>query len=1006
MEGAGAHFLIPDEALEAKIRVKGTRLLAQMGGAGRARWGSLSSFSPLNRAWAFHELMEWTVKDPAFKTALFQFIDLLPSLPDNKALYTHLCEYLTPAATEGKPWLQSLLRIGRLAPALTGGLLRKQFDTTARQFVAAGNETELAAHFHANAARGMATTIDLLGEAVLTEGEANTFLLRNLNILSAMKRELARYPKPSMSDITVDGVVLPRVNLSVKISALVPAIDPAAPARSLAELKERLRPILHYALESGAHIHFDMEHEALRELTLQLFESIFSEDDFRKGPSAGIVVQAYLRESERDLRRLIAWARRMERPIAIRLVKGAYWDTEVIHAAQRGWPSPVWLEKAESDAQFEKLSLLLLENADILAPAFASHNVRSLAHAMAQADRLGIDPRRYEFQILYGMGGPLAQALLNGGYRVREYCPVGEFLPGMAYLVRRLLENSSNEGFIHALDTTSDPGELLQNPVLRLFSSHPSPSSASPPPAPGFHGFQNTADTDFTRPGAYTAIREAIGSLRLKERYPLVIGGKEVFTSDTRPSLNPTHPDTPLALWSNGGRGEADAAVAAARAAQPGWEKVPAEKRAAAIDRLGEAIAARRPFFTALIALEAGKPLPDADAEVSEAVDFCHFYAHEMRRLGTPRLTQKVPGEENWLLHLPRGVGVIIAPWNFPLAILCGMSVAALVTGNSVVVKPAEQTSVVASEWFSLLAPSGIPPGVANLVTGEGEIVGAHLVQHPDVDLIAFTGSRDVGLAIWEQAGKTSPRQQNLKKVVCEMGGKNAIIVDNSADPDEAIPAILRSAFGYAGQKCSAASRLIVLQEIHDHFLQRLVDAAAQVPLGDPTTAGTVIGPVIDAEARQRIEEAIRRGAREATLAYRGTVPVGGYFAPPTIFSNVSPESFLARDEIFGPVLSVLKASDIGEAISLANQSRYALTGGIFSRTPSSLARARRELRVGNLYINRGITGAIVERQPFGGFHMSGGGTKAGGTSYLEHFLFQRVVTENLVRRGFSEDLL
>lgn len=996
MEGEGATaFLTPDDVVEAKVQVKGSRLFAMMGAAPSPR--------ALSKGWVFTQLMEWTMKDAAFKTALFRFVDLLPSLTTNEALFAHLREYLPPTATEGKPWVQDLLGLGKWAPGLTGGIIRTQLLAMARQFVAAENETEMATHFHANAARGMATTIDLLGEAVLTQGEANTFLLRNLNLLSAMTRELALHQKPSLSDFSVDGVRLPRLNLSLKISALAPLIDPADPERSIPELKERLRPILHHAAESHALIHFDMEHYRLKELTLRLFESIFEEEEFHQAPATGIVIQAYLRESEADLRRLVTWARRMGRRITIRLVKGAYWDSETIYAQQQGWPSPVWSEKAESDAQFEKLSLILLENIDIVEPAFATHNVRSVAHAMAQGDRLGIDPRTYEFQALYGMAGPLKSALIQSGYRVREYCPMGELLPGMAYLVRRLLENTSNEGFIRALDTTRNTQELLQNPVYLLSSSRP--SAATSRREEESSRFRNSANTDFTQPRARAptelALREARGLL--KEKYPLIIGGKEVIPSDFLPSLNPSHPSVPLAMWGSGGRGEADAAVEAARRAQPAWEATPVEQRARCLERLSGLLEEKRPFFTALAILEAGKPREDADAEVSEAIDFCRFYASEMRRIGAPQLTQRVLGEESLLTHRARGVGVIIAPWNFPLAILCGMSVAALVAGNAVVIKPAEQTSVLAAEWFALLEKSGVPPGVANLIMGRGEIVGVHLVKHPGVDLIAFTGSRAVGLSIWEQAGKTAPGQETLKKVVCEMGGKNAMIIDTSADLDDAIPAALHSAFSYAGQKCSALSRLIVLNDVYDHFTPRFIAAAAVVPVGDPATPGTVIGPVIDAEACARIESTIQEASKSATLAFRGVAPFEGFFIPPAIFTDVTPNSFLAQEEVFGPVVAILRAKDISEAIQIANGTRYALTGGLFSRTPSSLERARRELRVGNLYLNRSITGAIVQRHPFGGFLMSGGGTKAGGESYLENFLFQQITTENQVRRGFSE---
>ena len=330
------------------------------------------------------------------------------------------------------------------------------------------------------------------------------------------------------------------------------------------------------------------------------------------------------------------------------------------------------------------------------------------------------------------------------------------------------------------------------------------------------------------------------------------------------------------------------------------------------------------------------------------------------------------------------------------------MTVAPLVAGNTVIMKPAEQTSVIAAIFLEILTAAGVPAGAVNFLPGYGEEVGAHLVAHAKIDFIAFTGSRAVGTKIWETAGRTPPGQANLKKVVCEMGGKNVLIIDNDADLDEAIPAALYSAFGFSGQKCSALSRLIVLDEVHDKFTARLIEAAGATPIGDPAHPGTVVGPVIDAEAQQKIRAMIEQGKTEATLAWQGATPAEGYFVAPTIFTGVKPGVAIAREEIFGPVLAVIRVKHLDEAIAVANATDYALTGGLFSRSPVALARAEQELMCGNVYLNRAITGAIVERHPFGGFRMSGGGTKAGGRGYLENFLFPRAIAENVMRRGFT----
>jgi RHH-type proline utilization regulon transcriptional repressor/proline dehydrogenase/delta 1-pyrroline-5-carboxylate dehydrogenase len=989
-----AQFLQPEPAVEAAVRAVGESLFKLM--------EAHPSPGILSKKGAYARIMEWSMRDPAFKAQLFRFVDVLPTLDSSAEIVRHLREYLGDKAVELSPAMRTGLAAAGLAPALVAGPVRANVESMARQFVAGTSPDDLVRRLRSNAAAGIATTIDLLGETVVSESEADAFLRRNIDVLETVARAVGGDAASCFSDLGPGGA-LPRVNLSVKVSALTPEVHPADPLRSVDRLKERLRPILRRAGQLGAFINFDMESYAFKDLTLSLFRSILEEDEFRGRPAVGIAIQAYLRDSERDLRGLIGWARSAGRPIVVRLVKGAYWDYETTLALQRGWPVPVWSRKPESDATYERLSLLLLENAGVAAPAFASHNVRSCAHAIAQADRLGVDPRAYEFQALYGMADGLKSALVASGRRVREYCPVGDLLPGMAYLVRRLLENTSNEGFLRAKDAGgATREELLRSPVEALNAGRP------PAAAPAAASFRNAPCTDFnleeSRARMRGALERAAGDLG--GRHPIVIGGRRISDREMIPSFNPARPGQAVGYWARATEADADAAVAAARAAWPAWAARPAAERAAVLERAAELIEASRFDLSALEVLEAAKPWIEADADISEAVDFCRFYASEMRELGRPRVTQAVPGERDIQVWAPRGVGVAIAPWNFPLAILCGLTAAPLVAGNAVIMKPAEQTTVIAARLMAILSEAGVPPGVVNFLPGFGEDVGARLVAHPGIDFIAFTGSRAVGCRIWETAGKTQPGQANLKKVVCEMGGKNALIIDNDADLDEAIPAALYSAFGYSGQKCSALSRLVVLDGVHDRFVERLLAACASVAVGDPAAPGTLVGPVIDAESCERILGCIERGKREATLAFQSKLPAAiaavGTYVPPTVFVDVPPSASIAREEIFGPVVSVLRARDLDEALHIAMDVDYALTGGLFSRSPSALERAQREYRVGNLYLNRGITGAVVERQPFGGFGMSGGGTKAGGKGYLENFLFPRSIAENVMRRGFT----
>ena len=416
--------------------------------------------------------------------------------------------------------------------------------------------------------------------------------------------------------------------------------------------------------------------------------------------------------------------------------------------------------------------------------------------------------------------------------------------------------------------------------------------------------------------------------------------------------------------------------------------------------------AARRDEIAALEVFEAGKPWKEADGDVCEAIDFCEYYGREMLRIDrSGGVVESPPGEQNRLRYQARGLVAVIAPWNFPLAIPCGMVSAALVTGNCVLLKPAEQTPATASRLVDAFEAGGLPPGVLSFLPGIGEDVGAHLVEHPAVAVIAFTGSREVGLHITAAAAVHRPGQRHVKRVIAEMGGKNPLIVDDDADLDQAVPAIITSAFGFAGQKCSAASRAIVLDAVYDELVPRLVGAARQLRVGHPREMGVQVGPLIDADALARVRDYVRLGETEGRLALapdEARTPSPGWFVPPTIVTDVEPTARVARDEIFGPVLAVFRARDLDHALELANDTDYALTGGFLSRSPANIERVRAELRAGNAYINRGTTGAVVGRQPFGGYGLSGVGSKAGGPDYLFQFLDPRVTTENTLRSGFA----
>ena len=955
-------------------------------------------------------LMDWSMRNEALKLQLFHFVDVLPALRSSREIAQHAREYLGNG-TRGLPELVRWgVRSSSVFPWLTAFAARKGVAQMARTFILACNGAEAVPALYRLRKSPLAFTADILGETAISEREADQYQARYLELIESLAREAAGWPKVGQID-TDDRGDLPRVNVSVKISALYSQIRATDPEAALEQLSQRLRPLLLAAKERGVFINFDMESTALKELTFELFKRLCDESQLKDYPHVGLALQGYLRSSELDLESLIGWARARNRRITIRLIKGAYWDYETVLARQRGWPVPVFQRKADTDAQYERLARRMLESNAYINCAFGTHNVRSIAACMIFAEKGGVSPRNYEFQMLHGMAEPIKRALVKMGYRVRDYCPIGEVLPGMSYLVRRLLENTSNEGFLkNTFHDHASEGALLRDPAAvesdgadagaNGSAKHQYDEDKMDKPA-----FKNEPLTDFTIAANRERMRLAIVQTKanLEKKYPLFIGGKQSWSDQEILSLNPANPPQVVGRVAKGTEADADAALDSARAAFRDWSKTSVENRAAVLERAAELMRQQRFELAALEIFETGKNWVESDADVAEAIDFCDYYAQEMRRLAFRKIG--VPGESGVQHYVPRGVALIIAPWNFPLAILCGMTTAALVAGNTVIMKPAEQSSVVAWQFMEILRLAGVPSGVANFLSGSGAEIGAYLVEHPQVALIAFTGSREVGLKIYEAAGRTAPGQKQLKHVVCEMGGKNAMIIDNDADLDEAIPAALYSAFGYQGQKCSALSRLIILEGIYDRALERLLEAARGLQTGLPEDPGTVVGPVIDETAYKRILQYIEIGKQEGKLAFQGVSPSDeGYFIPPTIFTGISPQARVAQEEIFGPVLCVLKAANLNEALAWANATDYALTGGIFSRSPASIERAKAEIQVGNLYINRSITGAMVSRHPFGGFKMSGGGTKAGGSDYLLNFLLPRVVTENTMRHGFAPE--
>jgi RHH-type transcriptional regulator, proline utilization regulon repressor / proline dehydrogenase / delta 1-pyrroline-5-carboxylate dehydrogenase len=983
-----------------------------------------------SKAFYSDRMMEWSMQDPGTKVQLFRFVDAFPMLKSPEAIYDHLTDYMGQPGVNMPTSMALAIKAGGLLKGVTASQMGKQITGMASKFIAGTDAASALPGLKQLWNDGIAFSVDLLGEACVSDEEADHYRDKYLDLIRNLPEQVASWPANARLERDHLGPI-PRTNVSIKISSLSARCDPIDAEGGIRDLLTRLEPILETARDKGVFVNFDMEQFAFKDMTLDLFFRCCERIKF----DAGLAMQAYLKSGVEDAKRVCDWARGKGRIVSVRLVKGAYWDYETIKAEQMGWVCPVWPSKWQTDACFEAMTKVYLDATPRAGAsggggggvklALGSHNARSIGAALAALESRGQPREAIELQMLHGMADQLKFAAEQMGLRVREYVPVGEMIPGMAYLVRRLLENTSNESWLKAgfLDNANveklvaapapTPGGTVPADLLQIAPER----HALSPKADGVgngRAFFNESFRDFSQGSQHKAFAAAIAKVTV----PKVV-------NDRTPE-------------------QAREMVTRAEAAFPAWRDLDHRVRADALIRAAAAMRAQRDALSGVMIKEAGKTWREADADVCEAIDFCEYYARLSAPLFTRQRLGKFIGELDEQWYQPRGVAVVISPWNFPLAICCGMTVAALVTGNTAIVKPAEQTPGIARVMVDILheaiaaaigaaggataAQTTMAKDVLQFCPAPGETTGASLVRDPRVALIAFTGSMHVGLDILHASAPPTPfaggvegafaPPHHVKRVVCEMGGKNAAIIDMSADLDEAVVGLRYSAFGFQGQKCSACSRIIVVDEAGPsgpaitNFIRRFVEATRSLTIGDPVLPGTDVGPVIDPEAKAKILSSVVKGQREgAKLELSLPVPAGleartgRHFVGPTIFSNVRESHSIWREEIFGPVVAIMHAATYEHALDLANASIYKLTGGVFSRKPSHIELAKKQFRVGNLYINRGTTGALVARQPFGGFGMSGIGSKAGGMDYLLQFVEPRACCENTLRRGFAPEL-
>ena len=518
-------------------------------------------------------------------------------------------------------------------------------------------------------------------------------------------------------------------------------------------------------------------------------------------------------------------------------------------------------------------------------------------------------------------------------------------------------------------------------------------------PAQTLAPFSNEPLADFSQPAHRQKMEQALADVRSQfgREYDLLVAGRRVKTNDTLRSLNPSKPSEVVGIHHKATVELANEAVESAYNYFAEWSATTPEARVEMLLRAAAIIRKRKYEFDAWLVYEAGKTWPEAEADVSEAIDFCEYYARQMLRLAKPDPLVQLSGERDEMVYLPLGVGIIIPPWNFPLAIMTGMTTAALVTGNTVVIKPSSDTPTIASKFAEALLEAGFPPKTFSLLVGSGSVVGDVVVQHPKTRFVSFTGSRDVGLRINELAAKPQKSQIWIKRVIAEMGGKDAIVVDRDSDLDSAVKGVLQSAFGYQGQKCSACSRAIVDEAVYDRFLDKLKAGVTELKVGPSDQPGNYMGPVINESAKKSILNYIDIGKKEGKLVAGGAPAEGeGYFVQPTVIADIDSKARVFQEEIFGPVLAVTKARDFDHAMQLANDSEYGLTGAVYTNDPDRIKKARERFFVGNLYINRKCTGAMVGAHPFGGFNMSGTDSKAGGPDYLLQFVQAKSIAEKI----------
>jgi RHH-type transcriptional regulator, proline utilization regulon repressor / proline dehydrogenase / delta 1-pyrroline-5-carboxylate dehydrogenase len=836
-------------------------------------------------------------------------------------------------------------------------------------------------------------SFDMLGEGARTGADAERYFASYAHAIDAIGARAGNAALPN------------RPGISVKLSALDPRFEAISRNRVLAELTPKVLALARKARDHDLNFTVDAEEADRLELGLDVIAAVLADPSLAGWEGFGLAVQAYQKRAPAVIDWLDETARALGRRLMVRLVKGAYWDTEVKRAQERGLPDyPVFTRKAMTDLCYAVCTRKLLAARPRLYPQFATHNALTVAGVIEDAG--GVEG--YEFQRLHGMGEALYDLLLadHPGAACRVYAPVGGHRDLLAYLVRRLLENGANSSFVSvAADPTVPIATILQRPQDWIGDARHARHRRIPLPI-DLYGPErrNSRGVEFGDRASLDRLLAEVRAAKMPDGAAPLIDG-DVRAGAERPVVSPVNGQT-IGRVREGDAAVATAAMAAAQSGFASWASEPIERRAAALERASDLIDVRRARLIALMQAEGGKTLDDAVAEVREAIDFCRYYALEARRSLAPQPLPGPTGESNELRMRGRGVFVCISPWNFPLSIFLGQVSAALAAGNAVVAKPAEQTPLIAAAAVRLLHEAGIPPEALQLVPGDGR-VGAALVADARVAGVAFTGSTEVARAINRAlAAKDAP----IVPLIAETGGINPMIVDATALPEQVTDDVVTSAFRSAGQRCSALRLLCVQEDVAEHVVDMIAGAARELELGDPREVSTHVGPVIDAEAKDKLDRWIAAMEGERRVRFRWdrykSLPATGTYVPPAIVMLDHARDL--REEVFGPILHVVRwrADALDELLDEIAGNGYGLTLGIHSRIDARIEQIVARLANGNAYVNRNMIGAVVGTQPFGGTGLSGTGPKAGGPNYLRRFTTEQVVTINTAAAGGNASLL